>query len=128
MTRYMVAAACASLALQFFMSTPTAQAAPPQQAGSARTSTGQVSSGTDAVKQGRTNPNHADALAALQDARATLARLTEASLSQDARDALASVRYEFPRPLPGVHRRGAHAEKNRDGGDQTARSRLGKDL
>ena len=36
-----------------------------------------------------------DALAALQDARSTLARLTEASLSQDARAALARVSTDF---------------------------------
>ncbi|MGE3957364.1 MAG: hypothetical protein AB7H96_11645 [Vicinamibacterales bacterium] len=38
---------------------------------------------------------HTDALAALQDARVTIARLTEASMPQDAREALARVSTAF---------------------------------
>ncbi|MGE3510110.1 MAG: hypothetical protein AB7N65_14640 [Vicinamibacterales bacterium] len=39
--------------------------------------------------------SHTDALAALQDARVTIARLTEASMPQDAREALARVSTAF---------------------------------
>ncbi len=43
----------------------------------------------------RANAQRTDALAALQDARVTMARLTEASMSQDARNALARVSTNF---------------------------------
>lgn len=44
---------------------------------------------------GAKSDQRTDALAALQDARVTVARLTEASLSQDAREALARVSTDF---------------------------------
>lgn len=63
----------------------------------------QPSSGSNAPRaetsstegQAARSPRHADALAALQDTRVTLARLTEESMSQDAREALARVSTDF---------------------------------
>ena len=83
MYRNIAASACLALAVGCVPALATAQS--------------QNAATNKAADTGTTRPgvNHTDALAALQDARVTLARLTEASMPQDAREALARVSTDF---------------------------------
>ena len=90
MKRRTIATMCAGLVLQLCSATVGAQ--PSTQGQPAVSQAGAPGSATSASQQ---EPGRSDALAALQDARTTLARLTEASLSHDAREALATVSTNF---------------------------------
>ena len=97
MKRYTFIAACALLALT---TTPDGVGAQTSAQGKASTAGAAQPATTPAPVTGHSTasskaPKRTDALAALQDARATLARLTEASLPRNAGDALARVSTEF---------------------------------
>lgn len=99
MSRHFSIAASAALALVCAPAAATAQThAQTHSQTAAATPSAQTTPGTAARPGSHAdNPaaNRKDALAALQDARATLARLTEASMSEDARTALAAVSTDF---------------------------------
>jgi hypothetical protein len=97
MKRYTIIAACALLALT---TTPDVAGAQTPAQGRASTAGAGKPATTPAPVTGHSTARskatqRTDALAALQDARTTLARLTEASLPQDAGDALARVSTDF---------------------------------
>ena len=97
MKRHAIIAACAVLALASAPGMAGAQA-PAQGTSSTAGASQPATPSSTATAQSTPTPGarqRTDALAALQDARVTLARLTEASLSQDARGALARVSTDF---------------------------------
>jgi hypothetical protein len=98
MHRNIAAGACLTLALGCVPALATAQsknAAPDRSAAAGNSGTGSTQGASSTAGATRPGMNHTDALAALQDARVTLARLTEASMSHDAREALARVSTGF---------------------------------
>jgi hypothetical protein len=94
MHRHIIVAACSAACL--FNSVPAAVGA---QLPNPRTANGTTTSPPTTVAQqpgtGARAMSRSDALTALQDARVTLTRLTEASMSQKTREALARVSTEF---------------------------------
>src|SRR5689334_1412296 len=84
--------ACAALTLGCFVGTAAAQGQAPATTGSPKSSPSSTAPQSSSATK---DASHADALAALQDARVTLSRLTEASMPQDARQALATVSTGF---------------------------------
>jgi len=92
------ATACLALALGCIPGLAAAQsqkAAPGTAAAAGSSGTGSTQGASSTAGATRPGMNRTDALAALQDARVTLARLTEASMPQDAREAFARVSTDF---------------------------------